>query len=113
MTVGDVHFYPYAKKNFKDQLREEKQTRDDIAKVAGRKVADEYGPNLEKHEAVHSQQWSRYRNATDFITDYGIASLHSRMSVGDPAVSNSFEMDANLWWGGYLNWAPLEYRPRQ
>lgn len=110
MTVGDVHFYPYAKKNFKDQLREEKQTRDDIAKVAGRKVADEYGPNIEKHEAVHSQQWSRYRSATDFITDYGVASLHSRMSVGDPAVSNSFEMGANLWWGGYLNWRPLEYR---
>ncbi len=76
-------------------------------------MADQYGPNLEKHEAVHSEQWSRYSRATDFLADYAGASIYSKLSVGDPAVSNRFEMDANLWWGSYLRWAPLHYGPVQ
>ncbi|MCC5575898.1 RHS repeat-associated core domain-containing protein [Microtetraspora sp. AC03309] len=104
MTVGDVHFYPYSKKEFQNRLREEKQDRDDIAKVAGRKVADQYGPNLEKHEAVHSEQWSRFRNATEYIVAYGTQSAYSKLTVGDPAGGNSFEMEANLWWGSYRTW---------
>ncbi len=110
MTVGDVHFYPYSKKDFENRLRDEKQRRDDIARVAGRETADKYGPNLEKHEAVHSEQWASYSTATAYIAAYGYESFKSQRETGSPAATNSFEVGANLWWGSYANWRPLEYR---
>ncbi|WP_405393599.1 RHS repeat-associated core domain-containing protein [Microbispora hainanensis] len=111
MTVGDVHFFPYSKKEFESRLRDEKQAREDIAKVAGREAAKKYGPDIERHEAVHSAQWARYKNATEFIAAYGAATLYSRHTTGTPYATNSFEVEANLWWGGYVRWQPLQWGP--
>lgn len=111
MTVGDVHFYPHSKKEFESRLRDEKQTRDDIARVAGRETADKYGPNLEKHEAVHSEQWARFRDATQFIAAYAGATMYSQRTTGSKVAANEFEVGANLWWGGYVEWQPLHWGP--
>lgn len=111
MTVGDVHFYPYSKKEFQNRLREEKQAREDIARVAGREAARKYGPDLERHEAVHSEQWARYRNAADYIAAYAGATVRSQWTTGSKWASNRFEVEANLWWGGYVEWQPLQVGP--
>ncbi|MEV4461210.1 RHS repeat-associated core domain-containing protein [Microbispora sp. NPDC049633] len=111
MTVGDVHFYPHSKKEFEGRLREEKQARDDIARVAGRETAKKYGPDLERHEAVHSEQWARYRDATQFVAAYGGATWYSQRTTGSKVAANEFEVQANLWWGGYVEWQPLHWGP--
>ncbi|MEV1174529.1 RHS repeat-associated core domain-containing protein, partial [Nonomuraea sp. NPDC049784] len=110
MTIGDVLFYPYSKQHFLNRLREEKERREDIARTAGRKTADQYGPDLERHEAVHSQQWT-HMDAASFPTDYAAESAKSMQKTGTPWATNHFEVDANLWWGGYLDWHPLQYGP--
>ncbi|MFC7383053.1 RHS repeat-associated core domain-containing protein [Sphaerisporangium rhizosphaerae] len=113
MTIGDVLFYPYSKQAYQQQMQEEKQRREDIAKtskVSGRAQADAYGPNLEKHEAVHSRQWAASATAVDFVARYAAAAAYSQHKVGDPASMNKYEMEANLWWGSYWTWRPLEYR---
>jgi hypothetical protein len=111
MTVGDVMFYPLSKRALEKQLGDEKDARKVIEKSAGRKAAEKYGPNLLKHEAVHSKQWSKYSSATDFITDYGVEAAKSKWKTGEPWAVNSFETEANLWWGGYVAWQPLQWGP--
>ena len=111
MTVGDVMFYPFSKKVLEDKLGKQKLARESIEKAAGRKTAEKYGPNLLKHEAVHSKQWSKYSSATDFITDYGVEAAKSKWKTGEPWAANSFETEANLWWGGYLKWQALQWGP--
>jgi RHS repeat-associated protein len=111
MTVGDVLFYPKSKKGFEDDLDTERRARKAIELAAGRKTAEKYGPNVLKHEAVHSKQWSKYSSATDFITDYGMEAAKSKWKTGEPWAVNSFETEANLWWGGYLAWQPLQWGP--
>jgi hypothetical protein len=110
MTVGDVHFYPHSKKEFEKQLDDEEDYRNKIASAAGRQTADKYGPDLERHEAVHSEQWAHFKTAGEFIAAYGGQAWHSQQVSGDPAAANSFEVQANLWWGGYSDWRPLAYR---
>ncbi|MFC4591015.1 RHS repeat domain-containing protein [Sphaerisporangium corydalis] len=111
MTVGDVLFYPYSKKDYQQRLHDEKQRRDDIAQVAGREVADEFGPDLERHEAVHSRQWANSVSATDFIARYTTAAGVSKRKYGNSAAANKFEVDANLFWGDYTQWAPVHFGP--
>ena len=73
-------------------------------------TADKYGPDLERHEAVHSSS-GRIWDAVSFPTDYAAQSLRSQQETGTPWATNSYEVDANLWWGGYLDWHPLQYGP--
>ncbi|MEV6866661.1 RHS repeat-associated core domain-containing protein [Streptosporangium subroseum] len=113
ITIGDVHFNPHSKAVFKEALDTERKVRNVIASIAGRKVADQYGPDLERHEAVHSEQWARYAQASEFINAYSAASYASTRAGGRTVDNNPFEIEANLWHGGYLSWDTLEYRPRQ
>lgn len=99
MTVGDVLFYPESKAALEKRLVEEARRRRDIARVDGQKVAEEKGPNLLKHEAVHSRQWAEPVSADLFIASYGAQSLWSSLTEGDPAIGNKYEQEANLYWG--------------
>ncbi|OEJ22301.1 hypothetical protein BGK67_32555 [Streptomyces subrutilus] len=108
ITVGDVHFYPGNRKLFADRLKTESLTRDRIAEIAGEETAEKFGPDLERHEAVHSRQWAATSNAKDFAVGYLAEAGTSAYKVGTPSHANRFELDANLWWGGYLNWYPTQ-----
>ncbi|MFE0640920.1 RHS repeat-associated core domain-containing protein [Streptomyces sp. NPDC058877] len=107
MTVGDVLFWPSNKKNLQDRLDDEAARRIEITALTGHKsVAEKFGPDILKHEAVHSNQWARYDHASKYISDYTRESAESKWKWNEPAIANSFEDEANLWWGGYLWWAP-------
>lgn len=103
MTVGDVHFFPGNKSAFTHKLKGEKEKRAEIEAAEGPEAARKYGPDLERHEAVHSRQWASYPRAELFIANYSIASGKSwwNQPDGDPANGNRFEIGANLYWGGY------------
>ncbi|MFJ2595090.1 RHS repeat domain-containing protein [Streptomyces erythrochromogenes] len=102
MTVGDVHFYPSGKEDFKSLLEDEMSARAIISGLHGATEAREQGPEIEQHEAIHSRQWARYLKAEFFVSEYlGYETLRSLWKTGDPSDGNSFEMDANLYWGGY------------
>ncbi|MET9592877.1 RHS repeat-associated core domain-containing protein [Streptomyces sp. NPDC006516] len=101
ITIGDVLFVPYGKGGLNQRLNDEKSIRNRMEAVKGKKYADNYGPDLLRHEAVHSEQWASYSNAALYATDYGLESAKSQMKTGDPALENNFEKGANLYWGGY------------
>ncbi|MGW1026230.1 RHS repeat-associated core domain-containing protein [Streptomyces sp. NPDC002577] len=104
MTVGDVLFLPHGKNFYygKDGLFEKQKTRrNDLMLLKGKEYADKYGPDLLRHEAVHSDQWARYSSSVDFETDYAFQAAKSQIKTGDPALGNAFEVEANLYWGGY------------
>ncbi|MFE5675500.1 hypothetical protein ACFQ7B_05085 [Streptomyces erythrochromogenes] len=102
MTVGDVHFYPFSKDKFNELLDAEMSARALISGLHGATEAREQGPEIEQHEAIHSRQWARYPKAEFFVAKYlGYETLRSLWKTGDPSDGNSFEMDANLYWGGY------------
>ncbi|MGW3059025.1 RHS repeat-associated core domain-containing protein [Streptomyces goshikiensis] len=105
ITIGDVHFYPGSKGELREALDQERGTRADIAAKDGAAVAEKYGPDLERHEAVHSRQWARYPDAAMFIADYaGPESVKSWLTKGNAWRGNRFEQEANPWWGGYDTW---------
>ncbi|MGT2532080.1 RHS repeat domain-containing protein [Streptomyces nojiriensis] len=105
ITVGDVHFYPGSKSAIADRLTEDASDRAAIEGVAGPAAAAKYGPDLERHEAIHSRQWARYPLSEIFVADYLAQSIKSKLqNGGDPAVGNRFEIEANLWWGRYKTW---------
>ncbi|MFF0448288.1 hypothetical protein ACFYT4_18085 [Streptomyces sp. NPDC004609] len=106
ITVGDVLFLPYSKQQLTRNLKEEADTRRSIERVAGPTVAKKYGPDLLRHEVVHSKQWARYSNAGAYIAAYTAESVRSPSQSGVVAAANRFEEEANLWWGGYLRWGP-------
>ncbi|MFI6286663.1 RHS repeat-associated core domain-containing protein [Streptomyces sp. NPDC051018] len=111
ITVGDVLFLPYSKQQLASKLEDEAERRLEIENAAGPKAAKKYGPDLLRHEAVHSKQWARYSNAGQYIAEYTAESIRSKAQSGDPAAANKFEDEANLWWGGYLNWGIPEFTP--
>jgi hypothetical protein len=63
-----------------------------------------YGPDLLRHEAVHSEQWNNHRLMQTFAYAYGYAATRSKDRTGSWACDNRFEKDANLYWGGYKVW---------
>ncbi|GAA3370524.1 hypothetical protein GCM10020367_17490 [Streptomyces sannanensis] len=77
----------------------------------GKKKADKFGPDLLRHEAVHSEQWAQYGDARACIRDYTRASTSSWWNTDTPWAANKFEVEANLWWGGYLNCGPPTLGP--
>ncbi|WP_326699105.1 RHS repeat-associated core domain-containing protein [Streptomyces sp. NBC_01754] len=112
MTVGDVLFWPKDKSDLEGRLEREKQRRAGIRYEGGEFAAAKYGPDVLKHEAVHSEQWARYGNAGTYVRDYGKASLSSWWKSDDVAAANRMEEEANLWWGGYLHWEPARLGPK-
>ncbi|QKW19281.1 hypothetical protein HUT16_09570 [Kitasatospora sp. NA04385] len=112
MTVGDVFFYPGSKTQLDQRLTYEKKVRDAMTAKKGADYTETYGPNLLKHEAVHSEQWSR-GSAPGFISNYSGDSLLSSLltfrlhppkgeRMSSPATKNQLEIEANLYAGGYL-----------
>ncbi|MFE1556091.1 RHS repeat-associated core domain-containing protein [Streptomyces sp. NPDC058734] len=108
-TMGDVHFYPWSKEDFVTRLKKESERRSDIEAKAGAEVADEFGPDLERHEAVHSKQWARAISVAEMGIGYYSQMGISEYKVGTPAHANKVEEEANLWWGGYLKWYPTQF----
>ncbi|MGN9791197.1 hypothetical protein ACTMTU_08845 [Streptomyces sp. OZ13] len=64
-----------------------------------------------KHEAVHSKQWARYDSTAGYLRDYTRESAPSWWDTDTASGSNKFEQEANLWWGGYLEWGPPTIGP--
>ncbi|GAA2392234.1 hypothetical protein [Dactylosporangium salmoneum] len=122
MTIGDVIIVQDTEENWGPTPDGGQQTGGTGPKVRCQN-ADKYGPDIERHEAVHADQWARYVNWTGFVTDYAAASAVSvavttryewgspggggkpaqppRVIVGNPIDGNIFEIQANLYWGGY------------
>ncbi|MFJ1758122.1 ricin-type beta-trefoil lectin domain protein [Kitasatospora sp. NPDC088134] len=100
MTVGDVLFYPGSKEELNTQLANEAETRRQMTEKRGADFTEKYGPDLFRHETVHSEQWSR-EGAILFSANYGMASATSKMATGSPALANKYEIEANLYWGSY------------
>jgi hypothetical protein len=106
MTVGDVLFLPhgksyyYKKNGFFDQ---EKDSRDFLTRVHGKNYAEKYGPDLLRHEAVHSEQWARFGSSVDYELAYTAQAAKSKVQYGNNYEGNSYEVEANLYWGGYKN----------
>ncbi|WP_426403221.1 RHS repeat-associated core domain-containing protein [Streptomyces sp. R-07] len=106
-TVGDVLFWPSNKKDLQNRLDDEAARRIEITALTGHKsVAEKFGPDILRHEAVHSKQWARYDSPSKYLSDYTRESAGSKWKWNQSAVANSFEEEANLWWGGYLWWTP-------
>ncbi|MFJ9695784.1 RHS repeat-associated core domain-containing protein [Kitasatospora sp. NPDC101183] len=105
MTIGDVLFYPDSYTDLDNQLNNEAGHNRKVDAELGEGASKKFGRNLLGHEAIHSDQWAQYRNAADFLVDYGAQSAFSwgRAKNQNPAWLNSFEVGANLYWGGYLD----------
>ncbi|MFF3013640.1 RHS repeat-associated core domain-containing protein [Streptomyces sp. NPDC057939] len=104
ITVGDVHFYPSDKESFARRINAEARRRDQMIPLVGAAGVEKFGPDLERHEAIHSKQWARSERAEIFIIKYFKEVAESRYKVGTISHANDFEKGANLWWGGYLTW---------
>jgi fibronectin type 3 domain-containing protein len=100
-TVGDYLLYPYSESTFNQRFVCEAYKRADIRYTYGRAIADQYGPNLLRHEAVHSGQWATYPTITSFVFWYVAAVRVSDHQYHNYWEGNSFEINANLYWGGY------------
>ncbi|MFE0463092.1 RHS repeat domain-containing protein [Kitasatospora sp. NPDC058965] len=101
MTVGDILFYPQDKAGFEGRLQREADKRQQMKDQWGAAFADKYGPDLLRHEAVHSDQWSAY--GFSFVAAYGGASAASQIKTGSPALGNVFEIQAGLYYGSYVD----------
>ncbi|MER5932477.1 RHS repeat-associated core domain-containing protein [Streptomyces sp. NPDC002054] len=77
ITVGDVHFYPGDKESFSKRLNSEAGKRAYIASQADPATAEKFGPDIERHEAVHSRQWAKYPRAELYAADYAMESTKS------------------------------------
>ena len=97
MTLGDFLGYPWGEGTWDYQLKCDAQDAAGLAQLRGSAAGIQYGPHLPQHEAVHSEQWARWGWKT-FAAMYGAAQLIAN-KYGGP---NKFEVDANLWWGGYV-----------
>lgn len=104
MTIGDVLFLPHSKSDYNKRggiFDTERDTRQQLAAQYGRKFADTHGPDLLRHEAVHSEQYSHFTSVADFDAAYGAAAAVSQAKYGNGWEGNTFEIQANLYWGSY------------
>ncbi|GIL28963.1 RHS repeat domain-containing protein [Actinocatenispora comari] len=108
ITIGDILFYPNSSGDLGRQKKFEAQRRAAIAKKASKRTADIYGPNLLRHEAVHSDQWTHFSSVGQYAAVYYALSLSSLWHCGDAAICNLFEVQANLYWGGYKDYRYLK-----
>ncbi|MGW3889531.1 hypothetical protein ACWD69_12680 [Micromonospora chokoriensis] len=100
--VGDGFFYGGSESSYRSRLRCEAYKRANIRFGYGRVSADIRGPDLPRHEVIHSDAYARYPSAANFLADYGIQSAYSKLTTGNPYEANRFEKEANLYWGGYF-----------
>lgn len=95
MTVGDFLGYPGGEGLWDWQAKCEAQERAGLARLLGAATALEKGPDLQKHEVVHSRQWAQW--GLEFAAMYGAAEILARRS----GTKNKFEIAANLYHGSY------------
>ncbi|MEH1058323.1 fibronectin type III domain-containing protein [Micromonospora sp. CPCC 206171] len=108
-TLGDYFFYwTINHAVYRNQLRCEAYKRANIRLMSGRDAAYTLGPDLPRHEAVHSDQYAYYGMAF-FLADYYRQSRASEDKTGSPALDNKYEKQANLYWGGYKVHPAPEY----
>lgn len=93
------------------RMQNEKGERSWIESQAGKKAAEKFGPDILKHEAVHSKQWARYDSTAGYLRDCTRESVSSWWDTDTAYGSNKFEQEANLWWGGYATWGPPTMGP--
>ncbi|MFG1764909.1 fibronectin type III domain-containing protein [Micromonospora parva] len=101
MTVGDYLHYPKDLAGFRGHLQREALARTCLLETRGRSTAVNQGPDLMRHEAVHSDQWTRFPTVDAYRNAYGIASTGSWLLYGNAWEGNWFEMNANTYHGGY------------
>ncbi|MEU8179650.1 fibronectin type III domain-containing protein [Micromonospora sp. NPDC049047] len=101
MTVGDILHYPDSLQDFRSDLQAEARDRTCLLERLGRSTALNFGPDLMRHEAVHSVQWSGYTSVAHYTVAYGMATAVSKLKFGNNYAGNWFETDANLYHGGY------------
>ncbi|MFC0625210.1 fibronectin type III domain-containing protein [Kribbella deserti] len=95
MTLGDYLGYPNSEDVWDLKIKCEAQERAGLARALGTATALEKGPDLQRHEAAHSEQWARW--GLEFGAMYGAADLIARRN----GTQNKFEIDANLYHGSY------------
>jgi hypothetical protein len=111
VTIGDVFFYPGSKERLEDRLDLEDKVRSAIGTPKGADVAEQYGPDLLRHEAVHSDQWAQHADKWDFVADYlGQPGIGGFFEFA-PRTGSVFEQEANLYWGGYREYFGRHQRP--
>ncbi|MBO4205654.1 fibronectin type III domain-containing protein [Micromonospora echinofusca] len=101
MTVGDYFFYPGNAAGLEIEVAEETMRRAQMRRYYGASIANSKGPDLLRHEAIHSEQWADVSSWGTFAEDYAAQSAYSEATTGSPACNNIYEMQANLFWGGY------------
>jgi RHS repeat-associated protein len=106
-TIGDVLLLPWTEDQLTQQLQWEEGDALRVSNVCSPNGShcldpDVFSSNLIKHEAAHSEQWTRYDSVGAFATDYFInASGLSIDYCNDPSTCNAFEVGANPYQGGY------------
>ena len=112
MTIGDVVLYTGTEGQWNRRLDEERAHNSDMwlhfAQVDRRfatGMVDQYGRHVEAHEAIHADQWARHESVNSFLAGYGFESLSSYAQTAGSSgvILNSYEIEANLYWGGYKN----------
>lgn len=107
MTIGDFLFTGGAgtKKAWEKRLGDERRVRENMRATLGPEAVKLYGPDVERHEAVHTRQWGDSYLALGFVVSYSYASLISKRKYGNNWEGNVFEMQAGLYAGGYKTWS--------
>jgi hypothetical protein len=95
VTIGDYVGVPWTRDWFNIKIRCDAMDAADIAAKHGYSVGQQFGPRLLQHEAVHSGQWAK--SGVKFAVLYAAAEVYARAH----GFFNSYEVDANLFWGGY------------
>jgi len=112
-TVGDYFFYPSGNSAYQNRIECEAYKRASIRVDLGRDAAESRGPDIERHESIHADQSAGYilGGYTQFVAEYGVESVKSKLMTGNYWQENRFEKKANLYWGGYLKVSGGRHHP--
>jgi fibronectin type 3 domain-containing protein len=102
ITIGDYFFFPQNKERLNRLITCEAEQKIDVRGRFGAGTAENYSHQLLKHEAVHTWQTTFFSSYGSFMSAYAIASAYSWKLTGNAWQANTFETQANLYWGGYL-----------
>jgi fibronectin type 3 domain-containing protein len=104
MTIGDYLFYEEGSTVLENRVSRETKRRATMRVLYGQGISEAKGPDLLRHEARHSEQWADHFPWAVYAVDYGSEALKSQAQTGSPACANDWEVDANLYRGGYSSY---------
>jgi fibronectin type 3 domain-containing protein len=104
MTIGDYLFYPHSQTVLEDTVARNTRDTAQMRMDYGWSISDSRGPNLLRHEAVHSEQYADSLTVANFFKAYAGATAASIAAGKGPACANYLEVRANLWWGEYMHY---------